>query len=68
MSLFEIINAVVHDPKIFFWIAASVADAVAVNSNGIKKRLANGVRSFSLKINQLLLMVEKNWEILLLDY
>ena len=60
MSLFEIINAVVHDPKIFFRIAASVADAVAVNSNGIKKRLANGVRSFSLKVNQLLLMVEKN--------
>ena len=30
----EIINAVKPDPNIFLWIAASVADAAAVNPNG----------------------------------
>ena len=29
-SLFEKINVFIPDPKIFFWIAASVADAVFV--------------------------------------
>ena len=40
---FEIVNAVVLD---FFWIAASVADAAAVNPNGFKALLAYGVSSF----------------------
>ena len=35
LSLLEIINAVVPDPHIFLRIAASVADATAVNPNGI---------------------------------
>ena len=50
ISLFEIINVVrfgkskgcVADPDIFLWIAASVAEATAVNPNGIKTLLANG--------------------------
>ena len=46
ISLFEIINAVVPDPKIFYWIAESVADAAGVNLNGIKILLANGVCVF----------------------
>ena len=43
ISAFEIINAVVPDPYIFFWIAASAADIPAGNSNGIKTLLANEV-------------------------
>ena len=34
------------DPNIFLWIAASVADAAAVNPNGNKTFLANGVNTF----------------------
>ena len=36
-------TSVVPDPKVFSWIAASVADAAAVNPNGNKTLLANGV-------------------------
>ena len=46
---FEIINAVAPDPKSFFWIAVGVtaaAAAAAVNTNGIKTLLANGVSTF----------------------
>ena len=39
ISSFEIVNVVIHDLKVFFWIAASAADAAAVNGN--KKLLAN---------------------------
>ena len=39
ISLFEIIRVVMPHPKIFLWIAASVADHAAVNSNGIKALL-----------------------------
>ena len=35
------------------WIAAFVADAAAVNSNGIKALLANGLSTFPIKGNQL---------------
>ena len=49
-SSFENISAVVYsaksegrpDPKIFFLIAAYIADAATVNSNGTKTLLANG--------------------------
>ena len=34
------------DSNIFLWIAASIADAAAVNPNGIKTLLANGLRTF----------------------
>ena len=54
---FEIINVVITDPEVFFWIAVSVADAAVVNPNGITERfkyifikdkplLSNGPRSF----------------------
>ena len=48
ISSFEIISAV-PDPKLFFWLAASVADAGAVNPTGIKTLLANGLSTFSIK-------------------
>ena len=51
ISLLKIINVVKSDPNIFLWIAASVADAVAINPNGIKTRLANGLSSFPIKGN-----------------
>ena len=41
----------VTDPKYFLWIAASVADAPAVNLNGIKTLLANGLSTFFIKGN-----------------
>ena len=47
----EIINFVVPDPKISLWMAASVADAAAVNSNGIKALLAKGCNTFFIKGN-----------------
>ena len=34
------------DSKMFFWVAASIADTAAVNPNAIKKLLANGVGAF----------------------
>ena len=47
----EIINFVLPDPNIYLWIAVSVADAVAVNPNGIKASLANGFNKFYIKGN-----------------
>ena len=38
-------------PNIFWWIAASFADAAAVNPTGIKTLLANGLNTFSIKGN-----------------
>ena len=37
---FEIIGVVIADPRIFFRIAGSVAEAAAVDANGIKTLLA----------------------------
>ena len=51
ISALEIINFVKPDWNIFFWIAASVADAAAVNCNGIKTILANYLRTFPTKGN-----------------
>ena len=40
------------DPKIFFLrIPASAADAAAVNPNGIKMLLANGLVTFFISVN-----------------
>ena len=36
-------------PKIFFWIATSVADVVAANPNGTKTLLANSLSKFAVK-------------------
>ena len=44
-SLFENTNAV-WDPKHLFWITVSVAEATAVNPNGTKMLLANGISLF----------------------
>ena len=49
ISSLEIINVVKPDPNIFLWIAASVAAAAAVNPNGIKTLLANGLNTFPIK-------------------
>ena len=46
---FEITNVVMPDQKAFFSIAASTADAAAVNPNGIKTLLANGLSTFLIK-------------------
>ena len=59
ISALEIINVVreaesegrVPDPNIFLWIAASVANAAAVNANGIKTLSANGLSTFLIKGN-----------------
>ena len=48
ISLFEIINAVIPDPKKLFRIASSVA-AAAANHSGIKTLLANGLSTFFIK-------------------
>ena len=45
----EIIYVATPDPKNFFWIAASVADAAAVNPNGIKTLLASVFSTFFIK-------------------
>ena len=42
------------DSNIFLWIAASVADAAAVNRYGVKNLLANGLNTFSIKGNPIL--------------
>ena len=46
ISFFEVINVVVPDPKTFFLILASAADATAVSTNSINAFLANDVRTF----------------------
>ena len=51
ISSLEIIKVVNPALKIFLWIAASVADAAAVNPNGIKTLLANGLSTFPIKDN-----------------
>ena len=46
ISSFDIVSIVVPDPKIFLCIPASAADVAAVNSNGIKTLLADGLITF----------------------
>ena len=59
ISSFKIINVVVPYLNNFFWIAAYVADAAAVNLNGIKTLLANSLSTFSIKGKPALVMVVK---------
>ena len=47
ISSFTIINAVIPDLKMFFWIAASAADAI--NPKCIKTLLADGLSTFLIK-------------------
>ena len=51
ISSFDIISAVAPEPKIFLYIPASAADAAAVNPNGIKAHLANGLITFFINGN-----------------
>ena len=46
---FEFNIVVLPDPKIFLWIAASVADAAVVNFNGIQTLLGNDLSIFFIK-------------------
>ena len=46
---FGIINFVILDPKTLFLLAASVTDAAAVNPNGIKTILGNGLSTCFIK-------------------
>ena len=47
----KIVNVVTLDSNIFLWIATSVSDAAAVNPDGIKTLLANGLSSFFIRGN-----------------
>ena len=51
ISSFDIISIVVPDLKIVLCIPASAADVAAVNLNGIKTLLANGLITFLIKGN-----------------
>ena len=67
ISSLEIINVVLPDPNIFLWIAVYVADAAAVNPNGIKMLLANGLSTLSFKeASQFLVMVKVYLKIFLI--
>ena len=48
-SSFENTDVAVPDPEILIWIAASVADAAAVNPNGTETPLANSLSIFLIK-------------------
>ena len=50
-SSLETTNVVTPDPNIFLWIAASVADAAAINPNDIKILSASGLSTFFIKDN-----------------
>ena len=66
ISIYEIINFVVPDPRTFVSIPASVDDAVVASSSGTKTLLANGQSRFSLIIIQFSIMDKEGfWEILL---
>ena len=70
VSSFNIISVAVlwPDPKFFYYIPASAADTAAVNPNGIKTFLANGLITFFIKGNLVLLMGQKVYqEILLIE-
>ena len=54
ISSFEIINAIVADPKKFFWTAVFVGDIAADNPIGNNTFLANAVSAlFPLMVNEL---------------
>ena len=57
ISSFEKTCVFIPDPKIFFWIAPSVADAAPIDPKHTKILLDNGVSTFTLMVNQLSLMV-----------
>ena len=54
------------DPKIFWCIPASAADAIAVNPKGIQTHLANGLISFFFCGNPILCMDQEVYQEILL--
>ena len=50
ISSFKNISAVLPNPKVKFGIAASFCNAAAVNSNGTKTLLGNGVSKFFISV------------------
>ena len=63
---FDIISFVDPDPKIFLCIPASPANAAAVNPNGIKTFLANGLITFFIKGSPVIMDQEVYHAILLI--
>ena len=57
---FDIISAVVPDPKIFLCIPASAADTAAGYPNGMKTLLANCLITFFLLIAILFLVMDQD--------
>ena len=55
-SSFEIIKVVAPESSTFFYIPATAADAAAVNPNGLKTLLANGLITFFINGNHSLIM------------
>ena len=51
ISSFDVISVAVPGPEIFLCIPASTADAAAVNHDGIKTLLANGLITFFINGN-----------------
>ena len=68
ISSFDIINVVLlwPDPNIFLCIPASAADAAAVNPKGIKTLLANGLITFFISGNPVLVMSQEFYQEILL--
>ena len=67
IPLFDVINAVVFpDPNIFLCIPAPAADAAAVNPKGIENFLANGLITFVINGNSLLVMGQVIYQEILL--
>ena len=67
VSSFGIISVVVcraeeDDPKIFLCIPASAHDAAAVNPNGIKALLTNGLITFLLVVILILVMDQEIYQ------
>ena len=59
ISSFKIMNVAMPYSNNFFWIAAYVAYAAAVDLNGIKTLLANSLSTFSIKGKPALVMFVK---------
>ena len=51
ISSLEIITIVVPEQLIYFWMTGSVVDAAAVNLDGVKTLLGNGLITFFIKDN-----------------
>ena len=66
ISSFDIISVVFPDPNIFLCIPASAADAAAVNPKGIKTLLANGLITFFISGNPVLVMSQEFYQEILL--